>query len=384
MQLRLTDRAGELSRAAPTEAWQDSQVRPTHAEIDLSAIRENVSSIVSTVQPAEVCTVVKADGYGHGDVPVAEVALDAGARMLAVALVEEGIRLREAGIEAPVLVLSEPDVGDAAELVHWGLTPTAYRPEFIHALASASQDRVEVHLKIDTGMHRVGAVTGLLADLVAMVEAAPSLALGAVWTHFAVADEDSRFTDRQVRSFRRAVGDLDVSVHLANTAGALLFPSARGDMVRVGLGTYGLHPCDATRPVVALRPAMRVASAVSHLQRLPADARPSYGRRRPLEDEATVATVPIGYADGLPRLLSSTGGEVLIGGSRHPLAGTITMDQIVVDVGDHPVDVGDEVVLIGSQGGEEISADEWAAKVGTISYEIVCDIGPRVPRRYRG
>ncbi len=359
-------------------------MRPTFADIDLSAIRHNVAALAAAVAPATVCSVVKADGYGHGDVPVAEAALEAGADMVAVALVEEGIRLREAGIDAPVLVLSEPDVGDAAEIVHWGLTPTAYRPEFLSALASVAEAELEVHLKIDTGMHRVGADPALLADLIAAVGSERTLTVGAIWTHFAVADTDAEFTDAQVDEFRRAVGDRPVSVHLANTAGALLFPHARGNMVRVGLGTYGLHPCDATRPLVQLRPAMRLVSAVVHRQRLPPGSRPSYGRRRGLPVESTVVTVPIGYADGMPRLLSARDGEVLIGGRRHPLAGTITMDQIVVDVGDHPVELGDEVVLIGRQGDEEISADEWAAKMETISYEIVCDIGPRVPRRYRG
>ena len=359
-------------------------MRPTYAQIDLGAVRHNVAELVSLVAPARVCAVVKADGYGHGDVPVAEAAVEAGAALLAVALVEEGVRLREAGIEAPILVLSEPITTDAAEIVRWGLTPTAYRTEFVRALASVATEPIDVHVKIDTGMHRVGAAPGALKGMVDAIGTGTALRLGGVWTHFAVADEDPEFTKRQIELFREVVGDPSIPVHLANTAGAVLFPEARGDLVRTGLGTYGLHPCPDTRPFVDLRPAMSVASKVVHLQRLPGGARPSYGRRRPLADEATVATVPIGYADGMPRRLSATGGEVLIGGRRHALAGTVTMDQIVIDVGDYPAAIGDEVVLIGRQGDEEIGADEWAEKVETISYEIVCGIGPRVPRKYIG
>ncbi|MFP3913376.1 MAG: alanine racemase [Actinomycetota bacterium] len=357
-------------------------MRPTHAEVDLGAIRHNVRTIARLVEPAEMCAVVKADAYGHGDVPVAEAALEAGAGRLAVALVEEGVRLREAGVDAPILVLSEPRPADAAEMIHWRLTPTAYRAGFLQALRAAAHAPLEVHLKVDTGMHRVGAQPHRLPELVE--EVGGPLRLGGVWTHLAVADEDPEFTHHQIELFQKTVTGLDVSRHLANTAGAILFPEARRDLVRVGLGTYGLHPCAETRSVVRLLPAMRVLSEIVYTQRLPLGSRPSYGRRRALAADATVATVPIGYADGMPRRLSSTGGEVLIRGRRYPLAGTVTMDQIMVDVGDDHVEVGDEVVLVGHQGEEEVSADEWAQQLGTISYEVVCDIGPRVPRRYVG
>src|SRR5690606_19030556 len=207
--------------------------------------------------------------------------------------------------------------------------------------------------------------------------------LAGMWSEAPGAGEDPEYTRGQIARFEDALGDRNVPVHLANTAGAILFPEARGSLVRVGLGTYGLHPCPPTRDVIELQPALSVVSEVIYRQRLPAGERPSYGRRRPLARESTVVTVPIGYADGVPRLLSSTGGEVLIGGRRYPLAGTVTMDQILIDVGDDPVSVGDQVTLIGRQGDEEITADEWAEKVDTISYEVVCDIGPRVPRRYK-
>jgi alanine racemase len=381
LRLRLETCALRISSSDfPPPACKYVPVRPTHAEVDLAAVRHNVRTIAQVVGPAELCAVVKADAYGHGDVPVAEAALEAGAGRLAVALVEEGVRLREAGIDAPILVLSEPGLRDAAELIHWNLTPTAYRIEFLQALATVADSVLEVHLKVDTGMHRVGAQPDSLKALLAAMDG--RLRLGGIWTHLAVADEDPEFTHHQIEVFRKAVAGSGAPYHLANTAGALLFPSARADLVRVGLGTYGLHPCPPTRDVVELRSAMRVLSEVVYVQRLPAGSRPSYGRRRALDEDSSVATIPIGYADGMPRRLSATGGEVLIRGRRYPLAGTVTMDQIVVDVGDDPIEVGDQVVLIGRQGDEEIGADEWAKRVDTISYEIVCDIGPRVPRRY--
>lgn len=354
-------------------------MRPSWVEIDLSAVRHNVAALAEMMQPAQLCAVVKADGYGHGDVPVAEAALDAGATWLAVALVEEGVRLREAGIAGPILVLSEPPDLDAGEIARWDLTPTVYRIGFIEKLSSAGRDRIQI--KVDTGMHRVGAPP---SELSALLKGAASagLRVEAVWTHFAVSEEDSVFTQEQVDRFDAATRQFDLPmVHLANTAGGILFPEARRDMVRTGIGIYGIHPGPATTSLIDLWPAMRVISTVAYIQRLPVGSRPSYGRRRALAEESTVVTVPIGYADGVPRSLSEEG-EVLIRGKRYPLAGTVTMDQIVVDLSDDPVEVGDEVVLIGQQGSERITADEWSALTGTISYEIVCRIGPRLPRRY--
>jgi alanine racemase len=221
-----------------------------------------------------------------------------------------------------------------------------------------------------------------------MADGGLPIRLGAVWTHFAVSEVDLDFTARQVdrlADFVEVIADRGVATpmrHLANTAGAILSPQSRADMVRIGLGTYGLYPSARCREHIDLRPAMRVVSEVSYVRRLPAGARPSYGRSRPLPKDANVATVPIGYADGVPRLLSSRSGEVLIGARRHPLAGNVTMDQIVIDVGDAPVQPGDEVVLLGAQGDEIVSAEEWADRTETISYEIVTRMGPRLPRRY--
>ncbi len=355
-------------------------MRPTYAEIDLGAIKHNVNKMRAATAPTELCAVVKADGYGHGDAPVAEAALEAGAGRLAVALVEEGIRLREAGIEAPILVLSEPDMGSVSEIERWALTPTAYSSDCIQALADLAPAR-PVHIKVDTGMHRVGVQPEMVPDLVAEARDA-GLEIEGLWTHFAVADEDSDFTNGQIDLFKATAAPHQPRfTHLANTAGALLFPESRASFCRVGLGMYGLHPCEATRDKVELRPAMRIVTHVTHVRRLEAGSRPSYGRIRALDSEATVATAPIGYADGLSRRLSKSG-VALIGGSLFPLAGMVTMDQIVIDVGDEEVEPGDEVVVLGAQGEASFTADDWAAALDTISYEVVCGIGPRVPRRY--
>jgi len=356
-------------------------VRPTYAEIGLGAIARNVAQLEDLIAPSELCAVVKADGYGHGDAPVAAVALESGATWLAVALVEEGIRLREAGVDAPILLLSETGFDSVSDIAEWQLTPTAYSIGFIDALDRTGAS-LQVHVKVDTGMHRVGAAPRLVHDLVSAVHRSPKLEVAALWTHFPVADEDSDFTRRQVEIFDQTVAGLDVPmVHMANTAGAVLFPEARRDMCRIGLGIYGLHPCPETRDRVSLRPAMRLVTHVSHVQHLEAGARPSYGRIKELRTDSIVVTAPIGYADGLPRGLSEYG-CALIGGHRFPFAGSVTMDQIVINVGNADIGIGEEVVLLGSQGEQEVTADEWAEELNTISYEIVCSVSPRIPRRY--
>lgn len=364
-------------------------MRPSWVEVDLDAIRHNVAEIAAAIAPSRLCVVVKADGYGHGDVPVAAAALEAGAPVLAVALVSEGAGLREAGIDAQVLLLSEPDAGDAGEIVRWGLTPTVYRESFLEALLAVAPDGYPVHVKVDTGMHRVGALPDAAVALAGAV-AASRLHLEGLWTHFPVAEADHEFTRHQVATLLevasrlRDAGAAPEVLHAANTAGALGLPEARLDLARVGIGAYGLRPAPGYAPEIDLRPAMRVVSRVGYLARHPAGARPSYGRIRPLAADSTIATVPIGYADGLRRALSASGGEVIIRGRRYPFAGTITMDQALVDMGDDPVALGDEVVLLGRQGDAEITADEWAQRLGTINWEVVCGFGPRLPRRYLG
>lgn len=366
-------------------------MRPSHVEVDLNAIRNNARVISEAVAPAMLCAVVKADGYGHGDVPCAEMAIEGGAQWLAVALVEEGIRLRDAAIDVPILLLSEPTREEASLAVQWNLVPTVYRRSFAELLAEQvpASRSLPVHLKVDTGMHRVGAPPDAALDLALFIDRHPRLELQGVWTHFSVADEDPDFTKVQLERFDDFVSGLAVQgiepplLHAANTAGGLAFEQARYSMVRVGLGLYGLRPAPDIGPGLPLQPAMRVISAVSLIRDLPAGARPSYGRRRPMPTAGRAATVPIGYADGVYRRLSSVGGEVLIRGKRYPFAGTVTMDQIVIDVGLDEIEVGDEVVVMGNQGLGSVTAEDWAAWMDTINYEVVCNFGPRLPRHYR-
>ncbi|MGH9080117.1 MAG: alanine racemase [Acidimicrobiales bacterium] len=378
--------------------------RPAWADIDLDAVRHNASLLCRLADPAVLCAVVKADGYGHGELPVARAALEGGATWLAVALVEEGVTLREAGIEAPILLLSEPPEDAMAEAMARRLVPTVYSAEGIRALAKAAGDGgfppLAVHLKIDTGMHRVGAEPADAVALADLIRADPSLGLGAVWSHLAVADgrdpQDTEFTRLQLQRFDGALtalagaGHHPPLTHVANSAGTIATPSARRDLVRCGIAVYGVAPTPALAEQLAaatgggrLRPVLSLRSRVTLVRDLAAGERPSYGRRRPLPERSTVAIAPIGYADGVPRRLFDQGGTTLLRGVRRPLAGSVTMDQIVVDcgpAGSSGVEVGDEVVLLGRQGDDEISADEWAGLLGTISYEVLCGIGPRVPR----
>lgn len=370
------------------EGW-----RPAWAEVDLDAVRHNAAVLVSLVAPAAVCAVVKADGYGHGAVPVARAALEGGATWLAVALVEEGVALREAGVDAPVLVLSEPPSAALAEVVDRRLTPTIYTLKGVEAAAGAASGApLPVHVKVDTGMHRVGASPDEAIAVARAVTDAPTLLLEGFWTHLAVADEpDNAYTAAQLERFEAARGRLATAgiepalLHAANSAGAIAHRAARYDLVRCGIALYGQPPSGAVGGDIGLRPVLSLKARVSHVKPLAAFERVSYGLRWQTERDTVLATVPLGYADGVTRRLGALGGEVLIGGRRRPLAGTVTMDQVMVDCGPDAVVVpGDEVVFIGSQGTEEITADEWATRLDTISYEVLCGIGPRVPRVYLG
>jgi len=380
-----------------TEVWQ----RPAWAEVDLDAVAWNAGLLRQIAAPAALCAVVKADGYGHGSVPVAAAALAGGATSLAVALVEEGVVLREAGVQASILVLSEPAPEAMGEVVARDLVPTIYTTAGLVAIrraAAAASRRVDVEVKVDTGMHRVGATIDEAQAIVEAVVSSPELAYGGLWTHLAVADEPADgFTAEQLErfeAFRRRLESAGVPaparLHAANSAGAIAHPGSRYDVVRCGICLYGYAPSTAVGAAQveaagkgALRPALTWRTRVSLVRELAAGERPSYGRAYSLHTRSDVATVPVGYADGVPRGLFEAGGELLVGGRRRAVAGTVTMDQLMLDCGpDSGVRPGDEVVLIGSQGTEAVTAQEWADRLGTISYEILCRIGPRLPRRH--
>jgi alanine racemase len=367
-------------------------MRAARVEVDLGAIAHNVAALRAVSAPAEVCAVVKADGYGHGAIAVSKAVLAAGARWLAVALVEEGAVLRKAQIDAPILLLSQPRPDDVEAAVRWNLDLTVYTRAGIDAADAAARSAgriVAVHLKVNTGMNRVGATPDKVLDLAYAIEASPHLELRAVWTHCAVADEPHHpFTDVQLDRFDAVVDQLATAgiepplLHTANSAAAIDHPRARRSMVRAGIALYGIAPSPALAGQVELRPALGLRAEVSMVKRVRAGEAISYGQRYQFAHDTTVATVPIGYADGVPRRLSAHGGEVLIGGVRRPIRGVITMDQLMVDCGDDEVSDGDDVVLIGTQGDHTITAQEWADRTETIAYEIVCGIGPRVPRFY--
>jgi alanine racemase len=315
-----------------------------------------------------------------------------------VARVDEGEQLRAAGVDAPVMLLSEPAPRVADRVVAQRLTPVVYTEPGIDALAKAVADagRAEplaVHLKVDTGMHRVGCSPEEAVALAAHVAARDELALAGVCTHLAVADEPGNpYTTDQLRRFDAVLDALAARdlrpplAHAANSAGLLTDPRARYDLVRIGIACYGLPPSPvlADHAGVTLRPALSLRARITMVKTLSAGARVSYGLRSAVGPSGRVATVPAGYADGVPRNLGLAGGEVLIRGRRRPIVGVVTMDQLLVDLGDAPADVDDEVVLIGRQGDDEVTATEWATRLDTISYEIVTGIGARVPRSYTG
>jgi alanine racemase len=362
--------------------------RPTVAVVDLDAIRHNVR--VLTPDRSEVMAVVKADGYGHGAVPVARAAIEAGAGWLGVALVEEGIGLRDSGLDAPILVLTEFPPGSEKEALAAGLTPTLYTEEGLARLGAAAGSiggSVGVHVKLDTGMHRAGLLPeGSLEYVRSVVER--GLEVEGLWTHFACAEDPADpTTDLQLERFHRAVDRLSSGgvtpryLHVANSAAIMTRPDAHLHLVRLGLAMYGLCPGPALAGLADLNPALTWRSAVAAAKRIPAGEGVSYGLRYRLHRESMIATVPVGYADGYRRPVSGLA-EVLIGGRRYPVAGAVTMDQIMVDCGDDVVEPGDEVVLIGLQESGAITADDVASWMGTINYEVVCGIGPRVPRAH--
>lgn len=372
--------------------------RPAWAEISASAIAHNVRAIKRVIGETALCAVVKANAYGHGAPLVAKAAVDAGADYLAVAIVDEGIELREHGITTPILVLAEIPAATIPDALAHDLALTIGSPAGARdAVAMAEQfgGSHRVHVKVDTGMHRMGAMPDDIDEVVDVLTSSRAIDVEGLFTHFSIADgpsDDERaFTRTQINRFTDVADRLAARgvrprvLHASNTAGTLGHPDARFNMVRAGIALYGYLPrgwLASTLDVhhVHLEPALTLRARVVAVRRVAADARPSYGRLRGVERETTVATVPFGYADGYPRRLFDAGAEVLVNGRRYPLAGGVTMDQLVVDVGDDEVKIGDEVVLLGRQGHESITADDLAEWGGTVSWEILACLGARVPR----
>lgn len=372
----------------------DFSTRWAWAEVHTGLISHNVAIVAQRTAPVQVWAVVKANGYGHGAIQVANAALAGGATGLCVAIVDEGVALRRAGITAPILLLSEQPAELADLIVGYQLTPTVTTTRgaaVLAASASAADQTVKIHIKVDTGMHRMGVAPNEVVSLASFISSYESLTIEGVYTHFAVADDPSHVANAaQLSAFNSVLDGLSSRginpplVHAANSAAALANEPSRFTMVRLGIAMYGLRPGPGVAELCAgLIPAMSIKARVSAVRWVEAGEAVSYGLVRPLTKGSLIATVPIGYADGVPRALGRTNIQVLLNGVPRSFAGTITMDQLMIDCeSDSSVTVGDEVVLIGKQGEHSVTADDWADALGTIGYEIVCGISPRIFRRY--
>lgn len=367
-------------------------LRPTVAEVDLSAIANNIIAIKERVAPAQVMAVVKADAYGHGAVPVARVALASGASYLGVALVEEGIELRNHGFLEPILVFSGAFDHQLEEFFQYDLEVTVYTKAIVDALAQLSvnfQKPIRVHVKIDTGMGRVGVSWDKAIEFIGYVRQLPGIILQGIYTHFATADEaDKGFANLQFQRFQRiltALREQNIHIplkHAANSGAILDLPETYLDMVRPGIMMYGYYPSDTTTESVAIRPAMTLKSRVSFIKSVPQNFSVSYGRQYITVRPTRIASIPIGYADGYNRLLSNRA-VVTIRGRKFPLVGRVCMDMVMADVGlEHPVEIGDEVILFGRPEDNAMTVKEICQILKTIPYEVTCWVSRRVPRVY--
>src|SRR3989339_132490 len=363
----------------------------TYAEIDLGAIKHNIAEIKKLLPASpNFMAVVKANAYGHGSVAVARSAIEAGANYLAVANLREALELREAGILSPILILTESPTSVMDEVVINNLTQTTYSYSEAKALSDEAVKRgkrSKIHIKIDTGMGRVGVSPSEAAALFAKIASLPNLEIEGVFTHFAKAEEHGdNFTKEQFETFNKVLLNLPKLKyrHAANSAATLLHPNSHLGMVRVGLIMYGLFPHFDKEEInrVDLKPALSFKTRVVYLKRASAGTPLSYGGTYVTLNDTVIATLPVGYADGYSRRLSNKG-FVLINGKRYKISGRVSMDMVLVDVGRDKVNVGDEAVLIGEQKGQIISADEIAHLDDTINYEVICGIGKRVPRVYK-
>ena len=375
-------------------ARRELRIRPTRAEVDLAALRHNLAEVRRGSPRTAVLAMVKADAYGHGAIECGRALERDGVEMFGVALVEEGLLLRDAGIRAPVLLLGGGYEHAPDEVVAAGLTPVLYRPDMVRDFEAAARSAgkpLAVHLEIETGMGRTGAMPGELGALIEALRNAPHLEVEGVLSHFANADlADQAMNRLQLSRYAEALGALQQAGiepqwrHLSNSAGVLGLPGAHdGDlcnMVRPGIMLYGESPAERLREAARLRPVLSFKTAITHLKRVAAGTPISYGGRWSATRESLIATLPVGYADGYRRELGNAG-EALVRGVRASVAGTVCMDMCMLDVTAVPgVALGDEVALIGAQGGERVTAQELASRCGTISYEILCGISARVPR----
>lgn len=370
-----------------------TDIRPTVAEIDLQALKRNATLLGELVKPAGVVAVMKADAYGHGAVACAR-ALAPLVWGFAVSLVEEGVELRRTGIESPIIVMGGFYGHAHLDMVAYNLTPVVFHVGDIERFGRAADElaagRVGIHLKVDTGMARLGVRPERLGRLLDEVRRIPGVMITGLCTHLAEAEAGEESTRQQLETLIRARAELEkagareLMIHAANSAGAVRFPEARFHLVRPGLALFGyLPPLMAEVALPGLEPVMRLSSRIVALRDLPTGGKVSYGGTFSATRPSRIATIPIGYADGYTRRMSGRA-QVLVAGKRVPVVGAITMDMAMIDVTDVPAGLGDEVTLLGSQGSARIEASELAAWSDTIIYEVFCGFSKRVPRVYRG
>ena len=374
-----------------TYAWFSQRA---WVEIDLAALSHNVQQLRQLIpKHTDLMAVVKADAYGHGAVTVAQTALKSGANWLGVATVPEGIELREAGINTPILILGATHTLEQIHAIaYWKLQPTICSPKqalvFSETLGSIDySSSIPVHIKLDTGMSRLGTNWELAGNFVQLVQSLPYLKIASVYSHLATADSvDSRVMHLQHQRYERAIAQIKQTgiepprLHLANSAATLREPNLHYDMVRVGLAIYGLYPATYLQEKIDLQPVLQVKARVTQVKTISEGTGVSYGYQFIAPRELRIAVVGIGYADGVPRNLSNKM-QVLVRGKRVEQIGAITMDQLIIDISDVPhIQEGEIVTLLGQQGKEKISADEWANQLNTISWEIVCGFKHRLPR----
>ncbi len=369
--------------------------RPTVAEIDLKALEFNYRQIQRKIpKGVKILGVVKADAYGHGAVPVSRKLSSLGAEYLGVAMSVEGVQLRRGGIRKPILLLGGIYPQDVDWAFEFNLTPVVFQADSLELLsteAARRKKKVRVHLKVDTGMGRLGVPLPRWPEFLEKIRRFPNIQIEGILSHYSMADEpESSFTQKQWQVFQEAIRIAESTgihfkyKHISNSAGLAAFPSRSGNLVRPGIILYGSYPSSTFRNLIKLKPVMTVKTLIGLLKRVPSGEKISYGGTFVTRRASLIATLPIGYAAGFNRQLSNRG-EVLIRGRRAPVIGKVCMDYIVVDVTDIPrVHVGDEVVIIGKQGRDEITAEQIAEKTGTISYEVLCMVGKRVPRIYKG
>ncbi len=366
--------------------------RPTTAYIDLSALAHNLSEVRRCASGRKILGIVKADAYGHGAVECARTLVAGGVDMLGVALAEEGAELRKSNINKEILVLGGVFEGQAGELLEYDLTPAVYTTVQAEAFSQAAVNAgkiMPVHVKIDTGMGRVGITPEDSVDFVLSISRMPGIKVMGLMTHLSdVAEKDKSFAELQVERFEMAMKRLKEEgieiplAHASGSAAVIDFAAAHFNMVRPGIMLYGCYPSENMRDLVNLKPVMALKTKIMHIKSVDPGTPISYGRTFYTKKDSIIATLPIGYADGLNRGLSNRG-SVLIGGKRCPIVGTVCMDMIMVDISGVPgAQVLDEAVIIGRQGGEGITAEEVAELIGTISYEVLCNVSKRVPRRH--